>query len=106
MDEYQVDKPRVRRAFDRAAATYAQYAKLQTLVREEMLARLLGLKIEPQVVVDLGCGPGAAVKVLRQRYPRARVLGVDFSMGMLQEARRWRPWRDPDRRRVPSRRSA
>jgi len=92
VNEYLVDKPRVRRAFDRAAATYAQYAKLQALVREEMLARLLGLKIEPQVVVDLGCGPGAAVKVLRERYPRARVLGLDFSMGMLQEARRWRPW--------------
>jgi len=92
VNEYLVDKPRVRRAFDRAAATYAQYARLQALVREEMLARLLGLKIEPQVVVDLGCGPGAAVRVLRQRYPRARVLGLDFSMGMLQEARRWRPW--------------
>ena len=92
MDEYQVDKPRVRRAFDRAAATYAQYAKLQTLVREEMLARLQGLKIEPQIVVDLGCGTGAAMRVLRQRYPRAQILGLDFSTGMLHEARRWRPW--------------
>ena len=92
MNEYEVDKPRVRRAFDRAAATYAQYAKLQALVREEMLARLQGVKIEPQIVVDLGCGPGAAVRVLRERYPRARVLGLDFSSGMLQEARRFRPW--------------
>ena len=92
MNEYQVDKPRVRRAFDRAAATYAQHAKLQALVREEMLARLQGLKIEPQTVLDLGCGTGAAVKVLRERYPRAQILGLDFSSGMLHEARRWRPW--------------
>ena len=92
VNEYLVDKPRVRRAFDRAAATYAQYAKLQALVREEMLARLQGLKIEPLTVVDMGCGSGAAMRVLRQRYPRARVVGLDFSSGMLQEASRWRPW--------------
>ncbi len=92
MNEFQVDKLRVRRAFDRAARTYAQHARLQALVRDEMLMRLHGLKIEPHTVVDMGCGSGEAVRVLRQRYPRARVVGLDFSSGMLQEASRWRPW--------------
>jgi len=92
VNEFRVDKSRVLRAFDRAAKTYAQHARLQALVRDEMLARLQGLKIEPQTVVDMGCGSGEAVRVLRQRYPRARVVGLDFSSGMLQEASRWRPW--------------
>lgn len=92
MNEYQVDKPRVRRAFDRAAATYDQYARLQAMVREDMLERLSGIRIEPRAVLDLGCGTGAAMRHLRQLYPRAQILGLDFSQGMLGEARRWRPW--------------
>ncbi|MEW5838221.1 MAG: malonyl-ACP O-methyltransferase BioC [Pseudomonadota bacterium] len=93
MNEYKVDKLSVRRAFDRAAQTYDQHAMLQALVREEMLRRLAGIKLaSAQVLVDMGCGTGAAMKVLRQRYPRALVLGLDFSLGMLHQARRWRPW--------------
>ena len=91
MNEYEVDKQRVRRAFDRAATTYAQHARLQALVREEMLARLQGLKIEPHTVVDMGCGSGEAMRVLRQRYPHAQVVGLDFFGGMVREASRWRP---------------
>ena len=40
----------------------------------------------PETVVDLGCGPGHIAKLLKIRWPRARVVGVDHSPEMLQRA--------------------
>lgn len=41
----------------------------------------------PEVVVDLGCGPGPLTISLAQRWPDARVIGVDSSAAMLDQAR-------------------
>jgi trans-aconitate 2-methyltransferase len=37
-------------------------------------------------VVDLGCGPGHVTKILKSRWPSARVTGVDRSREMLEQA--------------------
>jgi trans-aconitate 2-methyltransferase len=41
----------------------------------------------PARVVDLGCGTGNGTALLRARWPRARVTGVDASSAMLERAR-------------------
>jgi trans-aconitate 2-methyltransferase len=41
---------------------------------------------DPLVVVDLGCGPGSLTASLAERWPRARVLGVDSSAEMIAAA--------------------
>ena len=41
----------------------------------------------PQVVVDLGCGPGDLTLGLAERWPTAHVVGVDSSPEMLEQAR-------------------
>jgi len=41
----------------------------------------------PALVCDLGCGNGNAVPLLRERWPGARLVGVDRSSEMLAEAR-------------------
>ncbi len=97
MREYELEKARVRRSFDLAASSYDAHARLQRIVREEMLSRLEWLRLSPEVVVDLGCGTGGALRALRKRFARARLLGLDISRGMLEEARRHQPWlRKPD----------
>ena len=38
-------------------------------------------------IVDLGCGPGHLSSVLHERWPAARVLGIDSSQQMIERAR-------------------
>lgn len=39
-----------------------------------------------ETVVDLGCGPGQLTPVLRQRWPNARITGLDSSAEMIAQA--------------------
>ena len=41
----------------------------------------------PQSIVDLGCGAGNVTRILAERWPRARIVGVDNSAAMLEQAR-------------------
>ena len=41
----------------------------------------------PNEIIDLGCGTGMVTAVLRERWPEARIVGVDGSAAMLDKAR-------------------
>ncbi len=90
--EFRLDTRRVRRAFDRAAAGYETRAVLQRTVEAHCLARLDLVRLTPQSILDLGCGPGVAGRALLKRYRGAQVTGVDFAPAMLREARQRRRW--------------
>jgi len=63
-------------------------------VTAELLERLQYFRLDPRVIVDLGCGTGTGAAALRQRYSRARVVGIDLSYEMTRQARRaQRFWR-------------
>ncbi len=70
-----------------------------------MQARLDLVKIDPRLIVDLGCSRAASAAGLRHRYPEARWLGVDFSLPMLQHTDAggagWRRWLPGSMRRGP-----
>ena len=42
-------------------------------------------------MLDIGCGPGNSTAVLRERYPHAKILGVDSSPVMIETARKTYP---------------
>ena len=88
IDIYQIDKVRVRAAFSRAAHTYDAAAVLQKQVRAEMLSRLDLVKIKPALILDAGCGTGAASHALQQRFKKSKVVSLDFSHAMLQKTRK------------------
>jgi malonyl-CoA O-methyltransferase len=90
--EFRLDTRRVRRAFDRAAAGYETRAVLQRTVEAHCLSRLDLVRLAPQSILDLGCGPGVAGRALLKRYRGAQVIGVDFAPAMLREARQRRRW--------------
>lgn len=41
----------------------------------------------PRIIADLGCGPGNSTQLLLERFPKARVIGVDTAPDMLEKAR-------------------
>lgn len=82
-----VDTRQVRRNFARAAAGYDASAVLPREVASRMLDRLDYVKIEPQRVLDVGCGTGGSLAALSERYPKASVLGADASEAMLLAGR-------------------
>ena len=83
-----LDRAAVRRAFERAAATYDAAAVLQREVGQRMAERLGIVRLTPAVVLDAGCGTGEALGELRARYPRARLVGLDLAHAMTFAARR------------------
>lgn len=87
IDSYHIDKARARASFGRAADTYDAAAILQKQVREEMLSRLDLVKINPQVILDAGCGTGAASHALQKRFAKSQVVSLDFALPMLQKTR-------------------
>jgi len=87
-----IDKRLMRRAFERAADTYDQASPLQREVGQRLLERLELVRLAPTLVLDVGCGTGVGSRALAQRYPKARVLGLDIATAMLRVARLGDPW--------------
>lgn len=79
-------KSAIRTSFERAAAKYDEAAFLQQEVARRLDDHLEGVKIEPQRILDAGCGTGFGSGLLRARFPRADVIGLDLAQGMLQQA--------------------
>jgi len=79
-----LDSRQVRRAFGRAAASYAAHAVLQHEVERRLLERLDYLEDAPRLVLDVGCGPGRAAATMRQRWKSARVVALDLALPMLR----------------------
>ncbi|MDE3193199.1 MAG: methyltransferase domain-containing protein [Chloroflexota bacterium] len=68
---------------------YLRFGGYRTRPAIDLLARVP--LSAPRRVYDLGCGPGNATQLLRERWPEARVTGVDASAEMLDKARASHP---------------
>jgi malonyl-CoA O-methyltransferase len=87
MAESGLDHDEVRRAFDHAAASYDAHAVLQREVCDRLLERLDFMSLQPERVLDVGCGTGYGLAHLRERYAEAELYALDLAPAMLNAAR-------------------
>ena len=84
-----IDKTKVRTAFDRAAATYDVNAQFQHRICERLAAWLsiweIAVPDRPRIL-DAGCGTGYGAELLRSSWPGAHITACDLSPAMLQKA--------------------
>lgn len=92
MNEFEIDKKQVRRAFSRAAPNYDAAAVLQREVCTRMLENLCCIRQQPTRILDVGSGTGWGTRQLGERYAKADVTALDIAMGMLQTARGTSSW--------------
>lgn len=78
-----LDQKIIRRGFARAAPDFEEHAFLHREIRGRLLDRLRAVRIEPDAVLDLGAGTGAALAPLRARFPHAMIIPIDLTPAML-----------------------
>ena len=74
----------IRRQFARRVQRITQADFLLREVERRMFDRLDLIKIMPQQLLDLGCGLGYGLDELQRRFPKARAIGIDAALPMLQ----------------------
>lgn len=74
--------------FSRSAAEYDQHAVMQRDLADDLLSLLTTYNLELKTILDIGCGTGYLTKKLAERFPAARVEGIDIAPGMIEEARK------------------
>lgn len=92
---FELDRYWLRRAFERAVASYDRAAVAQREIGQRLLERLDQIKLDPAVILDLGCATGATTALLFKKYRRARIVGLERAVGMVAAARKRAPWLRP-----------
>jgi malonyl-CoA O-methyltransferase len=77
---------------DDIADRYEQYAVVSKEIGARLVTRLDYLKIEPNVILDLGCGTGWWTQALKVRFPQSLVVALDVSRFMLQKVQKKQSW--------------
>jgi trans-aconitate 2-methyltransferase len=64
---------------------YSRFSRERSRPFDDLIAQAAALR--PESIVDLGCGTGRLTRGMAERWPAARVVGIDSSPEMLEESR-------------------
>lgn len=101
------EKEAIRKSFSQAAPTYDKYSGVQRDIARGVvnyIKALLGSKdtvdepdnfigltvpgVKGLTVLDIGCGTGSLLSLIRDEYPDSDLYGCDIALPMLEEARK------------------
>ncbi|MCM8763346.1 MAG: methyltransferase domain-containing protein [Candidatus Omnitrophica bacterium] len=77
----------IKKKFSRVAPNYDRYADIQRYFGQMLLKELKKDGILTKKILDIGTGTGSLLKLLNSLYPKAEIVGVDMSWGMLEIAK-------------------
>ncbi len=80
-----IDKETIKKNFSKYARYYDRYATVQALSALELIAKIDAGGFES--ILDLGCGTGNYTKLLKEKFPCARIKAVDISPEMIAVAK-------------------
>ncbi len=63
---------------------YMQFRSERTQPSIDLIAKIN--PVNPKSIIDIGCGPGNSTQVLANRWPKARITGLDSSPAMIKKA--------------------
>lgn len=89
--DFRLDRHLLRQRYGRAAASSDGADPLIREIARRMDERLDYIRVAPARVLDLGCGTGADLVRLGERFPEAQLIAADFALPMLARARARRP---------------
>lgn len=78
--------------FDSVSSYYKVHSKIYDLTRwsilfgRDRLLEVIPNDFQPERILDLGCGTGKHLVKLAERFPDAKIIGVDASKEMLNKA--------------------
>lgn len=77
----------IKKSFNGAAHTYDDNALLQHEAGSRLADRLQLFTIKPELILDLGMATGKTTKLVADKYPNSKVIGLDFAENMLEIAK-------------------
>jgi malonyl-CoA O-methyltransferase len=72
--------------FSRAAANYQQFAQFQHAQTQHVSTLAMAHIPAAATILDMGCGTGFFAETIRPLRPNWRMIGLDFALGMCQQA--------------------
>src|SRR5271154_2143876 len=66
------------------ATNVYEYCRVKTI---HASLRKLAVEFSPESILEVGCGQGRCLEIVRQYFPQSRLLGVDFSTTAIAAAR-------------------
>lgn len=73
----------VRRRADRTAESFDAHDHVHRELARRLLEHLDPIRVAPERILELGCATGSLSRELVRRYPKCRVMAVDFSLRRL-----------------------
>ncbi len=84
MSDLYIDATAVCR-FASRAGDYDRYAVVQREIASRLVDRLQYMNVQPNKIIDLGCGTGYVAELLSQKYQHAEITGVDSSADRISQ---------------------
>lgn len=80
-----IDKEIIKKNFSRCAPYYDKYSTIQNLCALRLIARIQANNFAN--ILEVGCGTGNYTKLLREKFPQAKIKAIDISFKMIRWAK-------------------